>query len=99
MQNLSTGEVQLSWEVEHRDDAGAPLTIPNMFLIGIPIFAYGAPYRIPVRLRYRVAGGGAVKWILQPYRPEVSLKHAFDEAVLKVETETGLAVLQGAPEA
>ena len=47
-----------------------------------------------MRLRYRVAGGGAVKWILQPYRPEVSLKHAFDEAVLKVETETGLAVLR-----
>jgi hypothetical protein len=75
-----------------------PVKVPNLFLIGIPVFEGGPLYRIPVRLRYRLAGG-RVTWIVRRYRPEAVFKDAFDEALARIGEATGLPVLRGAPEA
>ena len=56
VQNLTSGEVELAYQNEHREEAGAPLKVPSIFLLGIPVFDRGPMYRIPVRLRYRLAG-------------------------------------------
>lgn len=95
--NLSTGEAQIAYESEHRDEQGAPLKVPNLFLIGIPVFRAGALYRIGVRLRYRVAGGSIV-WLYQLYRADVVLADAVTEACSKAAAQTSLPLFKGVPE-
>ena len=52
---LATGEITINFAEQHKDGAGAPIRIPNLFLIAVPVFEAGDAYRIPVRLRYRLA--------------------------------------------
>lgn len=95
--NLSSGEISVQFETEHQDTQGQPIKVPNLFLIAIPVFVNGAAYRIAVRLRYRL-DGGSIKWSYQLYRTDKVFDHAFDEAVARAATETGLPVLRGQPE-
>lgn len=97
VQNLTSGEVELAYQNEHREDAGAPLKVPNIFLLGIPVFDRGAMYRIPVRLRYRLSGS-KLTWFVVRYRPQLSFNDALDEDVEEVRSQTDLPVFSGAPE-
>ena len=96
--NLQTGEARIQFEETHTDGVGAPLIVPSLFLIAIPVFKRGAPYRLACRLRYRVAGGKVV-WFYQIYQPDASFLDAFKEAADKAAQETGLALYYGKPEA
>lgn len=95
---LSSGEGQLLFQTEHTDENGAPLKIPNLFLIGIPVFKRGPFYRIAARLRYRKATGGVIFWY-ELWRPDRSFDNAFEESLERVAAETGLPVFRGSPEA
>ncbi len=97
VQNLTSGEIELAYQSEHREDAGAPLKVPSIFLLGIPVFERGAVYRIPVRLRYRLAGS-KLTWFVVRYRPQLSLDDAVSEDVEEVRAQTELPVFSGAPE-
>lgn len=95
-QKLQTGEAQIRFESEHVDAAGAPVDIPGLFVICIPVFAHDAYYRIVARLRYRVSGG--LKFWYELWRPDLVFDDAFDKACDKVKLETELPLLVGAPE-
>ncbi|WP_380873627.1 hypothetical protein ACFB49_42780 [Sphingomonas sp. DBB INV C78] len=95
---LESGEGQISFSVEHTDGSGAPLRVPSLFLIGIPVFRNGHPYRIAARLRYRKADGGLLFWY-DLWRVDRTFDHAFNEARERVQIETGVPVLLGKPEA
>jgi len=95
--NLSTGEGQVLFETDHTDEHGAPLRVPSMFLIAIPVFNNGPFYRVAARLRYRATGG--LKFWFELWRADRVFDHAFTEAVERVKVETGLPVFLGAPEA
>lgn len=96
--NLASGEGEISFVSTHTDGAGKPLKVPNLFLIGIPVFKNDPAYRIAVRLRYRKRDGGLSFWY-ELWRQEPVFDHAFGEALERVRTETGLSVLLGTPEA
>ena len=96
--NISTGEVQVAYEAAHQNEAGEALRVPNLFLIGIPVFRLGAPYEVAVRLRYRLAGG-QIAWFFELYRADKVFEHAVTEAAAEASRETGLAILMGKPEA
>ncbi len=96
--NLASGEGEISFVSTHTDGAGKPLKVPNLFLVGIPVFKNGPAYRIAVRLRYRKRDGGLTFWY-ELWRQEPVFDHAFGEALERVRTETGLSVLLGTPEA
>jgi len=96
-QVLSSGEAVINFSSEHLDDVGAPIRVPNMFLIQAPVFANGIAYRVPVRLRYR-AVSGTVKWLLMRLRPDLYLNDALEEAITITRTGTGLPVFRGTPE-
>ena len=96
--NLSTGEGVVRFQSEHTDAAGAPLKVPSLFLIGIPVFNNGPLYRIAARLRYRKAGGRLTFWY-ELWRTDRTFDHAFAEAIERVKIETELPVLIGKPEA
>lgn len=93
----NTGAQSIGFETEHQDAEGNELSIPNMFLIAIPIFEGGPLYRIPVRLRYRKKGGSVV-WLIEPYQVERYIKDAFAEACERAAEETGLPLFFGDPE-
>ncbi|KAB2543263.1 hypothetical protein AL035_02010 [Salipiger aestuarii] len=96
--NRDTGESEIQFLNEHKDADGKPLSVPNLIIITIPVFLNGAPYRMPVRFRYRKAGS-AVKFILSVYNPEKVFDAAFDEALNIAREATDLPIFQGSPEA
>ncbi|MBB3910856.1 DUF2303 family protein [Sphingomonas desiccabilis] len=96
--NLSTGEAQFTFDSEHTDGDGKPLTLPTMFSITIPVFARSADaFRLIARFRYRKTGEGLVFWY-ELWRPDLTFETAFNEALDKVSAETGLPIYTGAPE-
>jgi uncharacterized protein YfdQ (DUF2303 family) len=96
---LASGEISVAYNEQHQDGAGKPISVPNLFAIGIPIFEAGPRYRIPVRLRYRV-NAGRITWSYSLVKPEASFDHAFTEAAERVANEegTGLPLFYGEPE-
>lgn len=94
-ENLSTGETTIQFESTHQDGSGAPLQVPNLFLIAIPVYYAGDVYAIAVRLRYRRSGQG-LKWFYQMYRVDQGLEHAFTEAATKAAEATALPLYRGA---
>lgn len=95
---LETGEIQISHVEQHQGENGGPITTPTLFFITIPVFYAGVPYRIAVRLRYRIRGAGAIAWSFHLYRHDKTFDHAFDELLQKVRDESGLDVFLGSPE-
>jgi hypothetical protein len=96
--NRDTGESEIQFLTEHKDTAGKPLNIPNLIIIAIPVFMGGAPYRMPVRFRYRKMGG-TVRFIMSIYNPEKAFEAAFKEAIEQATAETELPTFMGSPEA
>jgi hypothetical protein len=96
--NRDTGEAEIQFLNEHKGVDGKPLNIPNLIVIAIPVFLGGAPYRMPVRFRYRKTGS-SVNFILSVYNPEKAFEAAFKEAVQTAHEKTGLMALFGSPEA
>ncbi len=96
--DLQGGANRVVFVEEHKDATGQPLVIPGVFLIGIPVFERGAPYRIAVRLRYRIRSG-AMTWFFEMHQHLKVFDHAFAEAARKVADDTGRPVFLGKPEA
>lgn len=94
---LATGEARIQYDEQHVDATGAPVTIPNMFLIAIPIFYNGPFYRLPVRLRYRLTGT-TVEWFYELYRIDRSFDAAFNEMCETAKSVIGLPLFLGSPE-
>lgn len=96
--NLASGEGIVRFQSTHTDEHGAPIKVPSLFLIGIPVFRNGPLYRVAARLRYRKSGGKIVFWY-ELWRTDRTFDHAFKESVERVKADTGLPVLIGKPEA
>jgi Uncharacterized conserved protein (DUF2303). len=94
---LQTGEGQIVWEETHKDADGKPVKVPGIFLLNIAPFFKGEKIRIPVRLRYRPAGG-KLTWFYQIYRPDQYVTERVRDDLLTVAAETGLPTFEGAPE-
>ena len=69
IRNLQTGEASLAFEETHRDASGAPLIVPGLFVIQIPLFDGAPASRVLVRLRYR-RKEAAVRWHFALYRAQ-----------------------------
>lgn len=95
--NRDTGEAHVQFLTEHRSPDGSPLTLPNLFMIAIPVFEEGALYRLAVRFRYRKAGQD-VKFIASIYNPDAALRDAAREAMAHAQAETGVPLMMGRPE-
>ena len=95
---LATGEAKMTFSSQHVDAQGGELSVPSLFVLGIPVFRNGDPYQVLVRLRYRKIGGELV-FFTELWRTDRVFDHAFDEAVDRVESEANLPVYLGRPEA
>lgn len=91
---LQSGERKLEFTVEHVDAKGAPVTIPDFFILQIPIFDGGAEERIFVRLRYRKKGESVV-WFYDLYRIDKVFEASFNVSLSEVQEKTGLPLYVG----
>lgn len=96
-QTISSGELSIVYEEVHTDGEGAPLKVPTLFTLAIPVFYLGGLYRIACQLRYRVAAG-KILWMYQMVRPDLVFDDAFKGVVADVKRETALPVFIGSPE-
>jgi uncharacterized protein YfdQ (DUF2303 family) len=96
-QNLDSGEVEIAFRTTHTNAAGQPLKVPNLFVVGMPVFDGDAAYRMPVKLAYR-RQEGRIMWSFRRYRPDLVFFDAFDRAAKKAGEETGLPIFVGSPE-
>ena len=94
---LQSGEGEVLFSEEHTDVAGARLTVPGLFLISIPIYLFGDPVRLPVRLRYRVESG-KLAWFYQLWNIEEFVTKRIADDLTQVEAETLLPAFDGSPE-
>ncbi|MBF5091935.1 DUF2303 family protein [Novosphingobium sp. NBM11] len=98
VRNLSSGEVQITFDSEHTDGDGKPLSLPTMFSIVIPVFARSdVADRLIAKFRYRKTDAG-IKFWYELWRPDLTFQAAFDDACTKVTEDTGLPLYHGAPE-
>lgn len=97
-ETISSGEVSIVYEEVHNDGAGAPLKVPTLFQVCIPVFYAGALYRIAARLRYRLAEG-RVLWMYELVRLDLVFDDAFKGIVDAVRSEADVPVFLGSPEA
>ena len=96
--NLSTGEAELVFQSEHLDANGAKLTLPNLFMICIPVFARSPVfYQLLARFRYRKAGSG-ITFSYELWRADLVFEQAFSEACDLVREQTALPLFVGKPE-
>jgi hypothetical protein len=95
--NLASGEVEVVYRTTHQNAQGQPLKVPNLFVVGMPVFDGDAAYRLPVKLQYRRIEGKII-WSFRRYRPDLVFFDAFDRATKKVGDETGLPIFVGQPE-
>lgn len=98
--NLQTGE--MTWAAHeqhgHVNNEGGKIKLPELFLIGIPVFAHGGrAYRVPVRLRYRKKGQ---EWHYALYRAvEDVFEPAVENAAREAAEATELPLYRGRPSA
>ncbi|TCR69721.1 DUF2303 family protein [Bosea sp. BK604] len=96
--NLTTGEAQIAFEERHSDSNGQPLKVPGLFMLNIAPFFMGEKITIPVRLRYRPAGG-KIRWFYQMYRPDLHVTERVRDDLSTVADRTGTPTFEGSPEA
>ncbi|MER8478391.1 DUF2303 family protein [Mesorhizobium sp. M1163] len=94
---LQSGEGQIAWEETHNGADGKPLKVPGIFMLNIAPFFMGEKVRIPVRLRYRPAGGKVV-WFYQIYRPDQFITQHVRDVLGEAREKTGLPTYEGTPE-
>lgn len=92
--NATTGEGTLVAKDEH--DATST-KIHRSFLLGIPVFEGGEPYRVEARIRFTLRDGRASFAYVLHQRGAI-LAAAFGEVRKRVAEATGLPMFAGAPE-
>lgn len=99
--NPRTGERTVKFEEEHdtRDKAGRQVIVPDAFLLRIPVFEGETPQLLPVRLQYRRAPGGGIKWFMTLVEWRRAVRFAVKTEADRVASETGLPLFCGSRQA
>lgn len=95
---LASGDISVHYEETTDASGGAKgkIAIPKAFALGLAPFDDVDPYRITVRLRYRIQGN-KLHLIYVMDRPEDVVRDAVKTVVGKVEEACSIKVMRGAP--
>jgi len=91
---ISSGEREVKFTAQHNGADGKPISVPDFFMLNIPIFEGEDAVRIAVRLRYRKQGERII-WFYDLYRVDQVFDVAFSMAIEKVESQTELPLFLG----
>jgi hypothetical protein len=94
--DVQTGEGALVFEQDHVGADKQKVSVPKLFLIGIPLFDKSSfHYRIPVRIRYRLHGG--IKWTFTMFGADEVIDAAIREAAEHVRDGATTPLFYGTP--
>ena len=96
-ERLNSGERLASFETEHKDSKGEPVSIPGLFMIALPPFIDSEALRMIARLRYRVSGGD-VHWAYDLYKIDELIRARVIDEAQKASEQTGLPAYIGREE-
>lgn len=93
---LQSGEAVIKFEERHEATSNSTVVkVPGLIVIAIPVFEFSTDvYRIPVRIRYRIASGKTF-WILKRWRAEETFDHAIRDVAGKAAEGTSLPMFFG----
>lgn len=92
---LSDGSHQFTYEEDVQGSAQkGQMKVPEIFVIGVPVFINGEKWKVQVRLRFRIDGGKLSMW-LEVVRPHKTLEAAVKDILKQVSDGTGLMPLHG----
>jgi hypothetical protein len=93
-----TGERTVTFTEEHttHDGQGRRITVPDMFLLKVPVWEAETAQLIPVRLQYRKVGAG-LKWGLTLVEWKRVVLMAIKAEAERVKEATLLPIIYGAP--
>ncbi|MET3514313.1 uncharacterized protein YfdQ (DUF2303 family) [Pseudacidovorax sp. 1753] len=95
---LSDGSVQFNYEEDIQGSAHkGQLKVPEVFVLAIPVFENGEPWRVEAKLRYRINDGGKLAIWYELVRPHKVIEAAVKDLRAKIAEGTGLDILVGAP--
>jgi uncharacterized protein YfdQ (DUF2303 family) len=96
---LDNGQVQLTYAevIDARAGVQGSIEIPREFAIGVRLFQNGDGFKLKARFKYRLIGGGKIKFWYELDRVENAIEQAFLEYVAKVKAESNYTVLIGTP--
>jgi len=95
---LSDGSTQFTYEEDVQGSAQkGNLKVPEVFVLAIPVFENGDPWRVEAQLRYRIGDGGKLSIWYELVRPHKVMEAAVKELRASIAAETGLTILVGAP--
>lgn len=93
---LSDGSTQFTYEEDVQGSAQkGQLKVPEVFVLAIPIFENGDPWRVEAKLRYRIGDGGKLSIWYELVRPHKVIEAAVKELRATIATDTGLNILVG----
>ena len=95
--NLATGEMQVNFEINNKNQDGSPLSVPGAFVVAIPVFRNGERFQIAARLRYNFRGGN-LQWKYLLHRWDLVIDTAILDACAQVKEKTQSPVFMGTPE-
>lgn len=76
------------------DKTGSAALLPEQLHLGIAVYYRGAPYKVPVFIRYKVGNGG-VKFSLKLDRADLIEDNAFTELAVDLANQTAVPVHNG----
>lgn len=92
---LSDGSNQFTYEETVQGSAQkGQLKIPEVFVIGVPVFISGEKWKVQVRLRFRINSGELSMW-LEPVRTHKIIEAAVKEIFTAVAEGTGMEPIHG----
>lgn len=95
---LSNGQNELTYEEQMSGTANkGKLSVPEEFVIGVPVLEGGIKYAVTARLRYRIADGGTLAMWFELVRPHKILEDAVQAVWKEIEQKTELTVFNGKP--
>lgn len=95
--NLKSGERKIGYTeaINAAAGPGGEMSIPDKFVIRVPIFLNQEPVEVTCRLRFRINGGKLTMWF-DMVRVDELLAAEFERARLGVQEATGAEILLGA---
>lgn len=97
VRRLDSGEAQVIYSEQHNAEDGKPLSVPNAFVIAIPVFLGGDAYTHVVRLRYR-AREGRITWSYNVVHADQAKRDAVVDMMKTVREKLPEAlVIEGTP--
>jgi len=99
IRRLDSGESQVIYAEQHNAEDGKPLSVPNAFVVAVPVFLGGAAYTHVVRLRYR-AREGRITWSYNVVHADQAKRDAILDIMSTLrgaETLSEALVVEGTP--